>query len=178
VAGAVAGLSALAGLPVGLAWWLLAPAARLEKRSEGVFLVRATAETAVAADGWFAVCGLVAGTVVAVAAAVLVRDQRLWVLAGLALGGILGSVVAWRLGVVLGPTPVETTAAGVREGARFDGPLGVSALGVLMTWSMAAVAVFFAAVAGLDAGAADAERADDPGEAAAAAPPAGPARPA
>lgn len=144
--------SLFAGLPLGLAWWWVTPLGRLEKRADGVFGVGARAETEIAADGWFAVCAVAAGVLSALLAAVLVRRHRLGALAGLAVGGVLGSVVAWRLGALLGPPGVEQSAAVVREGARFDGPLDISAPGVLLTWSMAAVVVFFAAVAGLDAG--------------------------
>jgi len=143
-------LSSAVGLLLGLVWWLVTPLARLENRADGVFGVGRQAETAVAADGWFAVCGLVAGVVVALVAAFLVRE-RLAALVGLAVGGLLGSVVAWRVGAFLGPGPIQDTADGLQVGVRFDGPLDISALGVLLAWSMAAVAAFFAAVAGLDA---------------------------
>lgn len=140
--------SVVAGFPVGLVWWLVTPLARLEKRADGVFAVGRQAETAVAADGWFAVCGLVAGAVVAVVAAVLVR-RRLAGLVGLAVGGVLGSLVAWFVGRLLGPGPLTDSAQALRIGERFDGPLDVSAPGVLLAWSMSAVAAYFAAVAGL-----------------------------
>ena len=143
-------LSSAVGVLLGLVWWLVTPLARLEKRADGVFGVGRQAETAVAADGWFAVCGLVAGVVVALVAAFLVRE-RLAALVGLAAGGVLGSVVAWRVGALLGPGPLQETAEILKVGQRFDGPLTISALGVLLAWSMAAVAAFFAAVAGLDA---------------------------
>ena len=67
------------------------------------------------------------------------------------MGGLLGSLVAWRLGVLLGPPAISDSAAGLANQARFDGPLEISAMGVLLAWSTAAVVTFFAAVAGLDA---------------------------
>jgi hypothetical protein len=151
----VGAASLFLGFPLGLLWWLVAPLARIEKRADGVFAAGLQTETAVAADGWFAVCAICAGAIVAVATAFLLRRQRLGALAGLATGGVLGSVVAWRLGVLLGPSSIEASATAARNGARFDGPLDLSALGVLLAWSMAAVVVFFAAVAGLDAGLAE-----------------------
>ena len=142
--------SLAAGIPLGLAWWLLTPLARLEKRAGGVVGVGREAEAAVAADGWFAACAMVAGAVTAALVAFLVH-QRLAGLAGLAVGGVLGSVLAWRLGSLLGPPSVEASAVSARVGARFDGPLDLSALGVLLAWPMAAMVVYFAIVAGLDA---------------------------
>lgn len=141
----------LAGIPLGLVWWLVAPVARLVKRPEGVFAVGSHTETAIAADGWFAILALVTGVVAALLAAFLLRDHRLGALAGLAVGGLLGSLVAWRLGVLLGPPAISDSAAGLANQARFDGPLEISAMGVLLAWSLAAVVTFFAAVAGLDA---------------------------
>jgi hypothetical protein len=100
----------------------------------------------------------VAGVLVAVVGGALLRENRLGVLLGLAVGGIAGSVVAWRLGILLGPPSVEESAAGLSDGARFQGPLELSALGVLLAWSMASSVAFFAAVAGREPG----RRADGP----------------
>jgi len=141
--------SLAAGSPLGLVWWLVAPLARLTKRDDGVFAVGMREETAVAADGLFAVLGVLVGVLAAVLVAFLVR-RRLAGLAGLAVGGVLGSVLAWQVGTVLGPPSAEASAAAARVGARFDGPLDLSALGVLFAWPMAATVVYFAAVAGLD----------------------------
>jgi len=143
-------LSSAVGVLVGLAWWLLTPLARLENRADGVFAVGLREEAAVAADGWFAACAVVAGAVTAALVAFLVH-QRLAGLAGVAIGGVLGSVLAWRLGSLLGPPSIEASAVSARVGARFDGPLDLSALGVLLAWPMAATVVYFAIVAGLDA---------------------------
>ena len=59
-------------------------------------------------------------------------------------------MVAWRFGALLGPGPIEATAAGLPAGSRFDGPLTVSAYGVLMAWPMAAVITYFAVAAGAE----------------------------
>lgn len=115
-----------------------------------MFAVGGSPETSIAADGWFAVCALVAGVLTAIVSGALLPERRLGVLAGLTLGGIGGSLVAWRLGVLLGPSTVEESAAALRDGARFQGPLDLSALGVLMAWSMASAIAFFAAVAGVE----------------------------
>ncbi|MGH8893770.1 MAG: hypothetical protein ACRDWY_10785 [Actinomycetes bacterium] len=128
----------------------MTPLALLEKRRAGVFSVGGSPETSIAADGWFAVAALGAGAVAAVLSATLLRESRLGALVGLSVGGLAGAVVAWRLGVLLGPPPVDQSAADVSVGTRFEGPLDLSAVGVLLAWPTASMIAFFAAVAGIE----------------------------
>jgi hypothetical protein len=161
----VVAVSLPVGLVMGLVWWAVTPLAQLEKRPSGVFLVGGGSETSIAADGWFAVIGLVIGAAAALLAAVLLRRNRLGVLLGLALGGLLGSVVAWRFGVLLGPPGLAEASAAAEVGDRFDAELQLSAVGVLLAWPTAAVIAYFAAVAGVESGGretADRETADVP----------------
>lgn len=144
-----AGGSAVAGLLVGLVWRWVTPLESFQKEG-GAGVPVGAAETAVAADGWFAVCSGVAGILAAVAAVVLLRRGRLGALVGLVAGGLLGAAVAWRTGLLLSPPPVSESLATVPAGERFDGPLRLSAIGVLLAWPTTAVISFFAIVAGLD----------------------------
>jgi hypothetical protein len=146
----VVAASLAGGLLVGLVWWLLTPLPALEKRSAGVFAVGSSPESSIAADGWFAVVGLLAGVVAALLATALLRDSRLGALVGLTLGGLLGSVVAWQFGVLLGPEALDAAAAAAQVGERFTGPLRLSAYGVLLAWPTAAVIAYFAAAAGVE----------------------------
>jgi hypothetical protein len=139
-----------AGLVIGLVWWLATPLNELQKRPSGVFAVGSSPENAIAADGWFAVLGLVTGVVSALLAATLLRRRRLGALLGLTVGGLLGSVVAWQFGVLLGPQPLTEAAATADVGDRFSAPLELSAVGVLLAWPIAAVIAYFAAAAGRD----------------------------
>jgi hypothetical protein len=146
-------LSALAGLPVGLIWRAVAPLPRIIKRADGLYRAGGEgSEAAIAADGWFALLALLAGVLIALAVYLRTRPGRVVPLLALAAGGLLGAVVAWRLGVLLGPDPIEATARGLAVGARFEAPLDVSALGVLLAWPMGAVITYFAVSAGADAG--------------------------
>jgi hypothetical protein len=47
----VAVSSMLAGLPVGVVWWLLAPLPQVVKRSDGIYRAGEGDESSVAADG-------------------------------------------------------------------------------------------------------------------------------
>lgn len=151
-----------AGALTGVVWWLVSPLARYEKETGGVIGVGRESETAIAADGWFAVTAVVVGVLAGLAVAFLARGDRLVALVGLTLAGLLGSLVAWRVGVALGPASIDTQAAGLQAGTRFDGPLRLSALGVLLVWPTASVIVFFAAVAGLDTASRTGEQAAPP----------------
>ena len=78
---------------------------------------------------------------------------------------MLGSVVAWRTGALLGPDSLLSTAAGLKVGARFEGPLDLSAYGVLLAWPLGAVITYFAVAAGAEVTGRRArpDRADQPG---------------
>jgi hypothetical protein len=158
-AGLLVGLGcAVAGVVVGVVWRLVVPLAVVEKDAAGVVQV-AGAETEVAADGWFAVLAALAGVLAAVAAVLLLRTGRLGALVGLAIGGLVGALVAWRVGLLLSPPEVAASAKAARVGDTFEGPLRLSALGVLLAWPTAAVITFFAIVAGLDVESHGADRA-------------------
>ena len=138
------------GAVVGVVWELLTPLPQFRVAGDRILSPGAEDETAVAADGWFAVCAGVAGVVSAVAVFMRVREARTIVLAGLILGGLLASVIAWRVGVAVGPDSVRAGATGLSDGEFFSGPLKLSALGVLFTWPLTAVITYFALAAGLD----------------------------
>jgi hypothetical protein len=135
---------------VGLTWELVTPLPQFQVVGNRLLSPEVEGETAVAADGWFAICAGVAGIVTAVAVFARVRSARISALVGLTLGGLLASVVAWRVGVALGPDSVRAGAAGLKDGQTFSGPLKLSALGVLFSWPLTAVIIYFALAAGLD----------------------------
>jgi hypothetical protein len=142
--------SVLAALLVGLLWWVVTPLPQLVTRTDGVFLTGGETEVAVAADGWFAVCSATAGLVTALVVFARMRRARLGPLLGLALGGLAGAVVAWRLGVALGPGDIRETIKGLAPGSHFDGPLKLSAHGVLFAWPLTSTVAYFALTAGLE----------------------------
>jgi hypothetical protein len=147
---AVIGGSLIAAVLVGITWWGIAPLPHLVTRSDGVYLAGGETEQAVAADGWFAVCSATAGLVCALVVFARMRRARLGPLLGLALGGLLGAVVAWRLGVALGPAGIREAAKGLAPNTHFDGPLKLSAHGVLFAWPLTSTVAYFALTAGLE----------------------------
>jgi hypothetical protein len=142
---------AVAGAVTGLVWELVAPLPRFQLAGDRVLTPQVEQETAVAADGWFATVTAVAGIAAAVAVYLRVRSTRISALAMLTVGGLLAAVVAWRAGVALGPDAVPAEAARTADGEFFNGPLRLSAVGVLLTWPLTSVITYFALAAGLDA---------------------------
>jgi len=57
---------------------------------------------------------------------------------------------------MLGPDPLASTAAGLKVSARIEGPLDLSAYGVLLAWPLGAVITYVAVAAGAEV------TADDP----------------
>ena len=147
--------SLLAAVPVGILWYVVAPLPRLVTRTDGVFQTGGEIEVAIAADGWFAICSATAGLVVVLVVFARMRRARMGPLLGLVIGGLAGAIVAWRIGAALGPAGIRETVKGLAPGTEFDGPLKLSALGVLVAWPLASTVAYFALTAGLEPKAGD-----------------------
>jgi hypothetical protein len=147
---AVVAGSLVAAVLVGILWKVIAPLPHLVTRADGVYLTGGESEVAVAADGWFAICSATAGLICALVVFARMRRARLGPLLGLAIGGLAGALVAWRLGVALGPGNLRETAKGLATNTAFDGPLKLSARGVLFAWPLISSVAYFALTAGLE----------------------------
>ncbi|WP_327711567.1 ABC transporter permease [Streptomyces sp. NBC_00464] len=132
----------VAGVALGLLWLWLAPRVPLVSDDTAVFLSNSEGEEAIGADGTFALLALAFGAVSAGLAFWFHRKGGIALVVGLAVGGLLGSLLAWRLGIWLGPTDdVVAHAREVGKGVIFDAPLELHAKGALLAWSLAAMAV-------------------------------------
>jgi hypothetical protein len=106
---------ALAGLPTGVLWWLLAPRADYRITADGpVVLGQPSEELLVADDAVFVLILVGVGLVCGAAAWWLRRRRGVATMLALAVGGTLTAVVAWQLGELLGagPTEAELTEVG------------------------------------------------------------------
>jgi hypothetical protein len=137
---------ALSGALLGVLWWKLAPSVPLVGAvSDGswvVYLKDSEGEQAVGVDGTFTLLALAFGVISAVVVFLLRRRGGVPLVAALGVGGLLGSLLAWRLGVWLGPTQdVIAHAKDVGEGVTFSAPLKLGAKGALLAWSVGALVV-------------------------------------
>jgi len=137
----LAGVAAL-GLLLGFLWERFAPRVALVVRGGEAWLKQSESEDAISIDGTFALLGLAFGAVTALAV-FLWRRRGGWPLVlGLALGSLIGAVVAWRFGIALGPPQnVDERAAEIRDGGALNAPLELKAKGALLAWPGAAMAV-------------------------------------
>jgi hypothetical protein len=138
----VALLVTVCGIALGLLWLWLSPRVPLVSDGKAVYLKDTEGEEAIGGDGTFAL--IAAGLGVLTAAAVYWRYRRggVGVVLGLAAGGVLASVVGWRLGVWLGPdTDIVAHATAVGPKVVFDAPLELRAKSALVAWSVAAMIV-------------------------------------
>lgn len=137
---------ALGGVLLGLLWWWLAPHIPLVgdevDKSWVVYLKDTEGEQAIGVDGTFTLLGLAFGVVSAVVVFLLRRRGGVPLTVALGVGGLLASVLAWRLGVWLGPeSDVLAHAKAVGKGVTFSAPLKLNAKGALLAWPFAALLV-------------------------------------
>ncbi|MEU0215801.1 AAA family ATPase [Streptomyces sp. NPDC006265] len=135
---------ALGGVLLGVLWWWLAPHVPLVgdvvEKNWVVYLKDSEGEQAIGVDGTFALLGLGFGAVSALVVFLLRRRGGVPLVVGLALGGLLGSLLAWRVGVWLGPAEdVIAHAREVGRGVTFTAPLKLGAKGALLAWPLAAL---------------------------------------
>jgi hypothetical protein len=145
-AAVITALMVLAGAVLGLLWWRLAPHVPLVgdqvDHSWVVYLKDTEGEQAIGVDGTFTLLALAFGVVSGVAVFLWRRRGGVPLVVALGVGGLLASVLAWQLGVHLGPTQdVIAHAKAVGRGVTFAAPLKLGAKGALLTWSFAALVV-------------------------------------
>lgn len=129
------------GVLLGALWAWLAPRVPLIADGSGnVYLQNVEGEEAIGGDGTFILLALGFGVVCAAGAFLFRRGGGIPLVVALVVGGLLGSVAAWRFGIWLGPTSdLAELAAEVRKGVPFDAPLRLQAKGALIAWPAGAM---------------------------------------
>lgn len=119
------------GVVVGIVWLIIAPRPELVARSGRLTDAVSYPQAYIGADAWLGLLCAAAGFGLAVVGFVRWYPRTPdAALVGLAIGGIVGSLVAWRLGVAIGGEPVAVPA----EGVVVAGPLELRSYGVLLFW--------------------------------------------
>ncbi|QNP73240.1 DUF2567 domain-containing protein [Streptomyces roseirectus] len=144
--GIVAVAVTVLGVVLGLLWLWLAPRVPLVgDQSDGswvVYLKDSEGEQAIGVDGTFTLLALACGALSAVGVFLWRRRGGVPLVVGLTLGGVLASVVAWKLGVWLGPSSdVIAHAKSAGKGVTFSAPLKLNAKSALVAWSVAGLLV-------------------------------------
>ncbi len=135
-------MAVLGGVLLGLLWWWLAPQVPLVSDGSAVYLKETEGEQAAGVDGTFTLLALGVGALSALVVFLVRRSGGVPLVVALTVGGLLGAVLAWRLGVWLGPeTDVAARAKEVGQGVTFSAPLKLSAKGALLAWPLAGVLV-------------------------------------
>ena len=147
---AVLGSVLVLGTPAGLVWEAVSPKVQVIARDGGVFYANPEGSAPIAADGYFALVGVVAGVICGFVIFFRARRHGVGAVIGLVAGGVLASLVAWRLGHLLGPGELAESAKSAKDGVPFSGPLELRAYGVLLMWPLASTTVFLALTAGHD----------------------------
>ncbi|MEV0181293.1 AAA family ATPase [Streptomyces sp. NPDC050625] len=137
---------ALGGVALGLLWLWLAPHVPLVGDQVGrgwvVYIKDTEGEQAIGVDGTFTLLALAFGAVSAIVVFLLRRRGGVPLVVALTVGSLLGALLAWRLGVWLGPAQnVLAHAKEVGKGVTFSAPLKLGAKGALLAWPVAALVV-------------------------------------
>ncbi|MFC4030375.1 ABC transporter permease [Streptomyces polygonati] len=136
----VALLVTVGGIALGLLWLWLSPRIPMISDGQAVYLKDTEGEEAIGGDGTFVLIAAGLGILSALLVFWRRRSGGIGVVLGLAVGGVLASIVGWRLGVWLGPsTNIVAHAKQVGPKVVFDGPLELRAKSALIAWSAAAM---------------------------------------
>lgn len=112
------------GALLGVVWAAIAPRLAVIKAEGGFLYAEAEPEQPVAADGWFAIIGAVAGVAFALLAWRLLRKYRgVGVLVGLTLGSLAGAFLAWYVGYKIGHAQFVAANNAAAVGDRLEAPL-------------------------------------------------------
>ncbi|UQA96020.1 DUF2567 domain-containing protein [Streptomyces halobius] len=137
----IALLVTVSGALLGVLWAWLAPHVPLISDSKSVYLQNTEGEEAIGADAVFLLLAIGFGLLSTGVVFLFRRRGGIPLVVALTIGGVLGAVLAWQLGMTLGPTQdVVARAKEVGPGVPFDSPLRLQAMGVLLAWPITSMA--------------------------------------
>lgn len=136
------GMLQLAG-PVGLVWAAVAPRAVYVLTPTGARLADPSTQALIAADGWFAAVAAAAGLLCGVSAYLAAgRRHGVGAVVGLAVGGVVAGLFAWRVGQIPDLAEFRHAVQTRQDGTQVPAFLSLNAKSVLVIWPLFAVGVF------------------------------------
>lgn len=137
----ISAASLLLGVIVGVMWAQIAPDVQAEVVENGVGIGAFDARLEFGRDVTFAGLGAAAGVVLTGVFGTRYRRKPVSALITLVVSGLAGSILAWRVGLMLGPASAQDQAAAADVGDRITLPLAIGADGVLLVWPIVATFV-------------------------------------
>jgi hypothetical protein len=137
---------ALLGALLGALWSWLAPSVPLVgglvDKNWAVYLKDTEGEQAIGVDAVFTLLAVGFGLVSALVVFLVRKRGGVPLVVALGVGGLLASLLAWRVGIWLGPTQdVIAHAKAAGKGVTFSAPLKLGAMGALLAWPITALVV-------------------------------------
>lgn len=137
-------VTVLVGAPVGLLWAAVAPRVEVIVSAAGAQLAEPGTSAFIAGDGYFLLAVLLAGVVGGLLAWRLGRDHGPAVVIGLTLGGLAAAYVAMRVGSTVGLEEVQQAVDAGQQGA-LELSLRLRASEALVGWPVGALMAYVGA---------------------------------
>ncbi|HEV7707996.1 MAG TPA: DUF2567 domain-containing protein [Asanoa sp.] len=136
-AGLTAVVVAVIGAPLGLLWSVVAPGVPIIKTDDGAVFATPSPEQFIASDGWFTILLFALGVVAALVTWVFFKRFRgPWTLAGLIVGTVGASILAWQVGRRIGVGAFHDAVAAAQSGDLIIRPPDLRAGGFTKLWDV------------------------------------------
>lgn len=139
IAGLVVGV--IAGAALGVVWWRLAPRVPIVVKPNQAFPEGFQPSGYIAADVAYGALAILAGVLVVVGLLAIRRYHLLPALAGAIVAGVIGSVLMWQVGTLLGHANLEELASSTNIETVVDAPLVLRLTGLLLLWPITSAVV-------------------------------------
>ncbi|MFO6453966.1 MULTISPECIES: hypothetical protein [unclassified Aeromicrobium] len=126
------------GIPAAFAWWAFARPSQWLATERGLVLTEGNAAGTFQVVAVFTILGIVLGIVSGVAVHRVTRAARWEIVLGLTAASTAAALLCWRLGIWLGPGPLEEVT-GLKAGEQVSAPLAVDALVPFLVWPLVSV---------------------------------------
>ncbi|GAC1443978.1 MAG: hypothetical protein NVSMB55_19130 [Mycobacteriales bacterium] len=142
----IAAVVVLLGAPIGLLWSAVGPHSHAVVEAGGAYISDAESEVFIAGDGYFLGLTLLAGVLTGVLAWLVCRRSGPYAVVALAVGGVIASYVASKVGVRIGQDALKAAVHSGRPGT-YTSNIALQATTAIVAWPLGGVAAFAALLA-------------------------------